>query len=60
MYSVLCKNILLTDLLGIQHLFEILQTSPTFKNNENMEKKLSFRKTFAMETANFFRNKGGI
>ena len=34
----LCKNILLTDLLGNQHLFEILQTSLTFKKSENIAK----------------------
>ena len=29
---------LLTDLLGSQYLFEILQTSRTFKNSENVVK----------------------
>ena len=36
--DVFCKNVLLTYLLGNQHLFEILQTSLTFKNNENVVK----------------------
>ena len=35
---VLCKNIFVHDLLGSQHLFEILQTSLTFKNCENVVK----------------------
>ena len=32
------KYILLSDLLGSQYLFEILQTSPTVKNSENRVK----------------------
>ena len=40
----LSKNILLTDLLGNQHLFEILQTSLTFKNSENVVKSGCFEK----------------
>ena len=36
--GVLCKNIFVTDLLGSQHLFEILQTSHTLKNSENVVK----------------------
>ena len=35
MQGVLFKNILLADLLGSKHLFEILQTSLTFKNSGN-------------------------
>ena len=38
MYDVLCKNIFLANLLGSQHLLEILQTSLTFKNSENVVK----------------------
>ena len=34
----MCKNILLADLLGSQHLLEILQTSITFKNSEKVVK----------------------
>ena len=37
--GVLCKNVLLADLLGSQYLLEILQTSLTFKNLENIEKR---------------------
>ena len=37
MFSV--KNILLADLLGIQHLLEILQTSLTFKNSKKVVKR---------------------
>ena len=32
------KNILLTDLLGNQHSFEVLQASLTFKNSKNVVK----------------------
>ena len=44
------KNILLADLLGSQHLFEILQTSITVKNSE----KWIFRETLAMVSAKLF------
>ena len=57
---MLCKNILLVDLLESQHLLEILQISLAFKNSEKSGKKWMFRKTFVMESANFFRNEGGI
>ena len=56
----LSKNILLTDLLGNQHLFEILQTSLTFKNSENAVKCRCFEKRLRWRTPIFFRNKGGI
>ena len=56
---MLCKNILLADLLESQHLLEILQISLAFKNSEKSGKKWMFRKTFVMESANFFRNEGG-
>ena len=36
--SVLCKNIFVALLLGIQCLFEILQTSLSVKNSENVVK----------------------
>ena len=38
------KNVLLTDLLGSQYLFEILQTSLTIKNSENGVKSGCFKK----------------
>ena len=41
--SDLCKNIFVTDILGSQHLFEILQTSHTFKNSENVLKSGCFQ-----------------
>ena len=44
----------LADLLGSQHLLEVLQIELTFKNSEKSGKKWMFRKTFAMESANFF------
>ena len=34
----MCKNILLADLLGSQHLLELLQTSLIFKNSEKAVK----------------------
>ena len=42
--GVLCKNILLANLLGSQHLLEILQTSLTFKNSEKVVKSGCFEK----------------
>ena len=42
--GVLCKNILLANLLGSQHLLEILQTSLTFKNSEKVVKSGCFVK----------------
>ena len=42
--GVLYKNSFVTDLLGSQHLFEILQTSLTVKNSENGVKSRSFKK----------------
>ena len=36
--GVLCKNILLADWLGSQHLLEIVQTSFAFKNSEKVIK----------------------
>ena len=57
--GVLCKIIFVADLLGSQYLVEILQTSFIVKDNENVVKSV-FRKTFAMKSAIFFRNKWGI
>ena len=36
---------LLSDLLGDQYLFQILQTSPTVKNSENWVKSECFEKS---------------
>ena len=57
---VLCKNILLDDLLGSQHLLEILQTSLTFKNSEKVVKSGCFKKSLRWRAPIFFRNEGGI
>ena len=38
MWGVLCKNILLAYLSGSQHLYQILQSSLTVKNSENVLK----------------------
>ena len=51
--GVLCENIFLADLLGSQYLCEILQTSLTFKNSENVVKSGCFQR-FAMESTTFF------
>ena len=53
----MCKNILSADLLGSQHLLEVLQTSLTFKNSD---KSGSFKKSCDGECQCFFRNEGGI
>ena len=37
-YKVFCLKVFLADLLGSQHLFEIIQISLTVKNSENMVK----------------------
>ena len=58
--GVLCKNILLTDLLGSQHLLEVLQTSLTFENRENAVKSGFFGKRLGWTAPFLFRNKGGI
>ena len=58
--GVLCKNILLANLLGSQHLLEILQTSLTFKNSEKVVKSGCFEKLLRWRAPIFFRNDGGI
>ena len=58
--GVLCKNTLLVDSLGSQHLLEILQTSLTFKNSENVVKSGCFEKHLRWRAKNFFRNEGGM
>ena len=52
--DVLHKNNFVSDLLGSQHLLEILQTSLTVKNSENGVKSGCFKKKFAKESSNFF------
>ena len=41
------------DLLGSECLFEILQTSSTVKNSENVVKKWMFQRTIVMESTIF-------
>ena len=54
------KNIVLTDLLGSQYLFEILQTLLTVKNNENGVKSGCFKKLLRWKAPIFFGNEGRI
>ena len=54
--GVLCKNIFVTDLLGSQHLFEILLTSHTFKNSENVVKSGCFENLLRWKAPILFRN----
>ena len=42
--GILFKNLFVADLLGSQYLFEILQTSLTVKNSENVVKSGCFEK----------------
>ena len=56
---MLCKNVLLADLLGSQHLLEILHTSLTFENSGNVVKSGCFEKRCHGE-CHFFLNEGGI
>ena len=60
MYDVLCKNIFLANLLGSQHLLEILQISLTFKNSEKVVKSGCFEKHLRWRAPIFPRNDGGI
>ena len=60
MWDVLCKNILLADLLLGQYLLEILQSSLTVKNNENGVKSGCFEKLLRWRAPIFFRNEGRI
>ena len=60
MYDVLCKNILLANLLGSQHLLEILQISLTFKSSEKLVKSGYFEKILRWRAPIFFRQEGGI
>ena len=58
--GVLSKNTYVADLLGNYHLFEILQTSLTVKNSENVVKRGCFEKRLRWKAPMLFRNKGGI
>ena len=56
----MCEKILLDDLLGRQHLLEILQTSLTFRNSEKLVKSRCFEKLLRWRPPILFRNKEGI
>ena len=58
--DVLYKNNFVSDLLGNQYVFEILQTSLTFKNNENVVKSRCFENNMRWRAPISFRNEGGI
>ena len=58
--GVLCKSIFEADLLGSQHLFEILQTSLTVKNSENVVKSGCFEKYLRWRAPIFFLHEGGM
>ena len=57
--GVLRKKIL-ADLLGRQHLLEILQTSLAFENSKKVAKSGCFEKLFRWRAPSLFRNEGGI
>ena len=52
--KVSCVKILLADLLGSQYLLEILQTSLTFKNSEEVIKSGCFEKRLRWRAPIFF------
>ena len=57
--GVLRKNIFVADLLGTPYLFELLQSSLTFKNSENVVK-VDISKNVCDKERQFFQNQGGI
>ena len=57
---VLYKNNFVSDLLGSQHLLEILQTSLTVKNSENGVKSGCFKKSLRWRAPIFFQNERRI
>ena len=59
MPRVLSKNIFVPDLIGSQYLFEILQTSFTVKNSDNMVKSRCFEKLLRWTAPIFFETKEG-
>ena len=58
--GVLGKNIFLADLSGCQYLFEILQTSLSVKNSENVVKSGCFEKRLGRRVLTFFQNQEGV
>ena len=57
--GILCKKIL-ADLLGRQHLLEILQTSLAFENSKKVAKSGCFEKLFRWRAPILFRNEEGM
>ena len=53
MSDVFDEKSFVADLLGSECLFEILQTSSTVKNSENVVKKWMFQRTIVMESTIF-------
>ena len=60
MQAACVKIFFLADLLGSQHLLEILQISLTFENSEKVAKSGCFEKLFRWRATILFRNGGGI
>ena len=56
MSGVFYKNIFIADLLGSLHLFEIIQTSLTVKNSENVMESWCFEKLLQWRAPNIFQN----
>ena len=59
-FNVLQKNISLVELSEIQYLHEILQTSLTVTNSENVAKRWCFKKYLQWLAVIVFRNERGI
>ena len=59
-YKTTSTKIFLADLLESQYLFEILQTSLTIKNSENVVKGRCFENRLRWRAPTFFRNEGEI
>ena len=56
--GVLYKNNFVSDLLGSQHLLEILQASLTFKNSEKVVKSGGFKKCLRWRAPFFYIKEG--
>ena len=50
----------MANLLGSQHLLEVLQISLTFKNSEKLIKSGCFENRLRLRAPTFFQNEGGI
>ena len=59
-YMVTSVKIFFVDIFGSQYLFEILQTSLTVKNSENVVKSGCFEERLRWRVPTFFRSEGGI